>query len=222
MRSAFLGGGARGHGLARGAVGARSVRLVTQCKGELLVAGKPSTHDATTTTEARAQRRTKRTKTCGGWRRADTPSDDAESRIGKKPVVVGKAEAKLSGQHLTIKGPLGTLEREFPKEISVSMDDGTLVFVRTEDTRKAKQLHGLCRTLGQNMVTGVLEGWEKRLKLVGVGYRAAMKGKQLELSLGYIHPVLLDIPDGVKVEVEAAFSEDADIKGQDFLVYLGL
>ena len=215
MRSAFLGGGARGCGLARGAVGARSVRLVTQCKGELLVAGKPSsTHDATTTTEAPAQRRTKRTRTCGGWRRADTPSDDAESRIGKKPVVVGKAEAKLSGQHLTVKGPLGTLEREFPKEISVSMDDGTLVFVRTENTRKAKQLHGLCRTLGQNMVTGVLEGWEKRLKLVGVGYRAAMKGKQLELSLGYIHPVLLDIPDGVKVEVEKG-SVDIKITGYD-------
>ncbi|QDZ23731.1 ribosomal protein L6 [Chloropicon primus] len=128
-----------------------------------------------------------------------------ESRIGKRPVQVGKSEVKLEGQVLTVKGPLGTLTREFPPEIALSMSDdkAEVKFTKAEDSKKAKQLHGLCRTLGQNMVTGVLEGWEKKLSLIGVGYRAAMKGsKQIELQLGYIHPVVLDLPEGVKAEVD--------------------
>merc|ERR1711977_442150 len=128
-----------------------------------------------------------------------------ESRIGKKPVLVGKSEVKLEGQVLTVKGPLGTLTREFPSEIAVTMSDdkSSLSFTKTEETKKSKQLHGLCRTLGQNMVTGVVDGWEKKLSLIGVGYRAAMKGsKQIELQLGYIHPVVLDLPEGVKAEVD--------------------
>jgi len=140
-----------------------------------------------------------------------------ESLIGKKPVQTLKSEVKLQGQVLTVKGPLGTLVREFPSEISVTLSDdkSTIAFKKTEETRKAKQLHGLCRTLGQNMVTGVIDGWEKRLKLIGVGYRAALKGsKQLELSLGYIHPVILDIPEGVKVVVDKS-STDIHITGYD-------
>jgi len=128
-----------------------------------------------------------------------------ESRIGKKPVLVGKSEVKLQGQVLTVKGPLGTLTREFPPEISVAMsdDNSAVTFKKTEETKKARQLHGLCRTLGQNMVTGVVDGWEKKLSLIGVGYRAAMKGSnQIELQLGYIHPVVLDLPEGVKAEVD--------------------
>lgn len=140
-----------------------------------------------------------------------------ESLIGKKPVQTLKSEVKLQGQVLTVKGPLGTLVREFPSEIALTLSDdkSTIAFKKTEETRKARQLHGLCRTLGQNMVTGVIDGWEKRLKLIGVGYRAAMKGsKQLELSLGYIHPVLLDIPEGVKVVVDKS-STDIQITGYD-------
>lgn len=128
-----------------------------------------------------------------------------ESRIGKKPVLVGKSEVKLQGQVLTVKGPLGTLTREFPPEISMAMsdDNSAVTFKKTEETKKARQLHGLCRTLGQNMVTGVVDGWEKKLSLIGVGYRAAMKGSnQIELQLGYIHPVVLDLPEGVKAEVD--------------------
>jgi len=128
-----------------------------------------------------------------------------ESLIGKKPVQTLKSEVKLQGQVLTVKGPLGTLTREFPSEIALTLNDdaSSISFKKTEETRKAKQLHGLCRTLGQNMVTGVIDGWEKNLTLIGVGYRAAMKGsKQIELQLGYIHPVVLDIPEGVKVEVD--------------------
>ena len=104
--------------------------------------------------------------------------------------------------------------RDFPREISVTLREDALVFARTEDSRKAKQLHGLCRTLGQNMVTGVLDGWEKKLKLVGVGYRAELSGKKLKLNLGYIHPVLLDIPDGVKAVVEKN-QTDITISGYD-------
>ena len=128
-----------------------------------------------------------------------------DSRIGKKPVLVGKSEVKVEGQILTVKGPLGTLTREFPPEIALSLDDDKkeISFTKTEKTRKSKQLHGLCRSLGQNMVTGVVDGWEKKLSLIGVGYRAAMKGsKQLELQLGYIHPVVMDLPEGVKAEVD--------------------
>merc|ERR1711937_91653 len=97
-----------------------------------------------------------------------------ESRIGKKPVPVGMTE-----------------------------DNSAIKFTKREETRKSKQLHGLCRSLGQNMVTGVIDGWKKNLSLIGVGYRASMKGsKQLELSLGFIHPVILDLPEGVKVTVD--------------------
>ena len=132
-----------------------------------------------------------------------------DSRIGKKPVLVGKSEVKVEGQILTVKGPLGTLTREFPPEIALSLDDDKkeISFTKTEETRKSKQLHGLCRSLGQNMVTGVVDGWEKKLSLIGVGYRAAMKGsKQLELQLGYIHPVVMDLPEGVKAEVDKSNS----------------
>jgi len=137
-----------------------------------------------------------------------------ESRIGKKPVDVRTADVKLNGQTLTVKGTLGTLVREFPGEIDVSLEDKSLVFKRTDDTKKSKQLHGLCRSLGQNMVTGVIDGWEKKLKLVGVGYRAEMSGTKVKLTLGYIHPVILDVPEGVKVNVDKN-QTDITITGYD-------
>merc|ERR1711977_80024 len=139
-----------------------------------------------------------------------------ESRIGKKPVPVGKSEVKLQGQILTVKGPLGTLTREFPSEIALSMteDNSAIKFTKREETKKSKQLHGLCRSLGQNMVTGVIDGWEKKLKLVGVGYRAEMSGTKVKLTLGYIHPVILDVPEGVKVNVDKN-QTDITITGYD-------
>merc|ERR1712078_399149 len=99
--------------------------------------------------------------------------DAKQSLIGKKPVAVPKGvDLKLSGQTLSVKGPLGSLERTFPEEIKVSHADESLVFQPVDESRRAKQMHGLSRTLGQNMITGVAEGWSKQLKLVGVGYRA--------------------------------------------------
>merc|ERR1711937_816361 len=100
------------------------------------------------------------------------------SLIGKKPVAVPKGvDLKLSGQTLSVKGPLGSLERTFPEEIKVSHADESLVFQPVDESRRAKQMHGLSRTLGQNMITGVAEGWSKQLKLVGVGYRAEANPK---------------------------------------------
>ena len=89
-----------------------------------------------------------------------------------------------------------------------------LTFVKRDDSRKARQLHGLCRTLGNNMVLGVSQGWKKNLQLVGVGYRASANQKQLTLQLGYSHDVVMDIPEGVKVEV-AKGSTDIEVSGYD-------
>jgi len=162
-------------------------------KMRVMSGGRSSIRAGATTTRATCSQATRLVTTC------------KESRIGKKPVPVGKSEVKLQGQILTVKGPLGTLTREFPSEIALSMteDNSAIKFTKREETRKSKQLHGLCRSLGQNMVTGVIDGWKKNLSLIGVGYRASMKGsKQLELSLGFIHPVILDLPEGVKVTVD--------------------
>ena len=102
---------------------------------------------------------------------------------------------------VTVKGPKGELSQTFSDVVSIEMEDGAIVVTRPDDSRTARSLHGLTRTLVANMVTGVSEGFSKNLEIVGVGYRAAMKGKDLELQLGFSHPVLVTAEPGITFEV---------------------
>eukprot|EP00245_Coleochaete_scutata_P006177 TRINITY_DN20386_c0_g1_i1.p1 TRINITY_DN20386_c0_g1~~TRINITY_DN20386_c0_g1_i1.p1 ORF type:complete len:247 (+),score=61.18 TRINITY_DN20386_c0_g1_i1:28-768(+) len=129
--------------------------------------------------------------------------DCKESRIGKAPIAVPKeVTVKLDGQALTVKGPLGELSRVYPGEISLNLEGGVLKVGRSVDTRRAREFHGLFRTLTSNMVTGVSKGFEKKLQLIGVGYRAALDKNELVLNLGYSHQVRVAIPEGIKCKVE--------------------
>lgn len=124
------------------------------------------------------------------------------SRIGKKPVQIpAGVEVAVDGKHLTIKGSKGTLEFDFHDLISIAVEDNEIVVTRANDERTAHAMHGLTRALVQNMVTGVSEGYTKQLELAGVGYRVQLKGKSLELSLGFSHPVIYDQPEGITFEV---------------------
>ena len=124
------------------------------------------------------------------------------SRVGHAPITLGSGvEATVSGQAIVVKGPKGSLERTLPDVVSVEVADGELRLTRKDDERESRALHGLSRALVANMVTGVTDGFSKELQLVGVGYRAALKGKQLELQVGFSHNVLMDVPDTVTVEV---------------------
>ena len=104
--------------------------------------------------------------------------------------------------HVTVKGPKGTLERTFPHEITISQEDGKIELTRPDDAKRHRALHGLSRSLLNNMVTGVHEGFEKKLEINGVGYRAAKQGKKLTLTLGYSHPVEMEDPEGIETAVE--------------------
>jgi len=111
-------------------------------------------------------------------------------------------EVSIAGRHITVKGPKGTLERDLPGEITVREDEGSLVVERPNDERQNRALHGLTRSLVNNMVVGVSEGFRKDLDIVGVGYRATAKGdNKLELALGFSHPVSVEAPAGVTFEV---------------------
>jgi large subunit ribosomal protein L6 len=125
------------------------------------------------------------------------------SRIGKAPVPVPSGvEVTLAGRHITVKGPQGTLERDLPGEITVQHDDGQLLVQRPNDERENRALHGLVRSLVNNMVVGVTQGFIKELEIVGVGYRATAQGpNRLELALGFSHPVRVEAPDGITFEV---------------------
>ena len=125
------------------------------------------------------------------------------SRIGNAPITVpAGVEVRIDGATVTVKGPKGELTRELPEQISVSQDDGVLTVARANDERSSRALHGLIRSLVANMVTGVSEGFRKELDIVGVGYRAATKGSnELELSLGFSHPVLVKAPAGIEFNV---------------------
>ena len=124
------------------------------------------------------------------------------SRIGKMPVTVpAGVEVKVDGSTVTVKGPKGELTREFDSMMSIAVEGTEVVVSRPDDSREAKSLHGLTRTLISNMVEGVSNGYQKKLQLVGVGYRAALKGKDLEMQLGYSHPVLMECPEGITFEV---------------------
>jgi len=125
------------------------------------------------------------------------------SRIGKAPITVPSGvEVRIAGSSITVKGPKGELTRELPEQITVSQDEGVLTVERVNDERKSRALHGLVRSLVANMVTGVSEGFRKDLDIVGVGYRAATKSSsELELSLGFSHPVLVKAPEGIEFNV---------------------
>ncbi len=126
------------------------------------------------------------------------------SRIGRAPIPVPDGvDVDIKGQRVTVKGPKGTLEHVVVEPIRVAREDGTLVVTRPTDRGPHRALHGLSRTLVANMVQGVTEGFEKRLEIVGVGYRAQMKGQAIEVAVGYSHPVTIAPPDGITFEVPA-------------------
>ena len=126
------------------------------------------------------------------------------SRIGRMPIAVpaGVTVDIAENNKVTVKGPKGTLERVLPAEMTIKLENDEIVVTRPNDLKKMKSLHGLTRSLLNNMVIGVTEGYKKELEVNGVGYRAQKKGKVLTLSLGYSHPVEMEDPDGVEVEVE--------------------
>lgn len=125
------------------------------------------------------------------------------SRIGKLPVEIpAGVEVKIDGQTVTAKGPLGTESVTIRPEISMELKDNHIILTRKDDERKSRSLHGLSRTLVNNVVSGVKNGFTKKLEIVGVGYRASMQGSTLNLALGYSHPVDIPSPEGIKITVE--------------------
>ena len=126
------------------------------------------------------------------------------SRIGNKPVTIPeKVEIKVEPNNVvTVKGPNGTLTRQFSSKIKINVQDSTITFERSSEDKEVRALHGLTRALVNNMVIGVTEGFKKVLEINGVGYRANKQGSKLVLSLGYSHPVEFDEPEGIKIDVE--------------------
>ncbi len=127
------------------------------------------------------------------------------SRIGKLPVrIPSDVDVTIDGQTVTITGPKGTLSHTLPETIKIERtDDGSLKVDRPDDGRESKALHGLSRALVANMVTGVTQGYEKRLEIVGVGYRVQARGSNLEFSLGFSHPVVVEPPEDISFTVES-------------------
>ena len=126
------------------------------------------------------------------------------SRIGRMPIAVpaGVTVEIAENNKVTVKGPKGTLERVLPAEMDIKMEGSEIVVSRPNDLKKMKSLHGLTRTLIHNMVIGVTEGYEKKLEINGVGYRAQKQGKKLVLALGYSHPVEMEDPEGIETTVD--------------------
>ncbi|MBD2460741.1 50S ribosomal protein L6 [Oscillatoria sp. FACHB-1407] len=125
------------------------------------------------------------------------------SRIGKRPISVPtKVTVTIDGQHVAVKGPKGELSRTLPPEVEVVQDGENLQVNRRNESRPARQRHGLCRTLVANMVEGVSQGFQRRLEIQGVGYRAQVQGRTLTLSVGYSHPIQIEPPDGIQFAVE--------------------
>ncbi len=126
------------------------------------------------------------------------------SRIGRLPVTVpaGVTVEVAEKNHVTVKGPKGTLTKDLPAEMQIKVEDGSVMVTRPNDLKRMKSLHGLTRSLLQNMVTGVNEGYKKELEVNGVGYRAAKQGKKLVLNLGFSHPVEMEDPEGLESKVD--------------------
>ena len=124
------------------------------------------------------------------------------SRIGNKPITVPDGvEVKIDGNKITVKGPKGTLEREIHRNISLEMDGNIIKVIRKNDEPVNKSLHGLTRTLINNMIVGVKDEFTRELQINGVGYRVAKQGKDLNLTLGYSHPVIFEAPEGITFDV---------------------
>jgi large subunit ribosomal protein L6 len=124
------------------------------------------------------------------------------SRVGKAPIAVPSGvDVTISGGHISVKGPRGQLERDLPKGISIERADGELRVTRANDEREVRALHGLVRSLVANMVQGVTEGYQKNLEIQGVGYRAQKRGNDLEVMVGYSHPVTKAAPQGIEFDV---------------------
>jgi large subunit ribosomal protein L6 len=125
------------------------------------------------------------------------------SRIGKRPInIPNKVTVTIDGQKVAVKGPKGELYRVLPPEIGLTQEGETLVVKPKNDSRKARQRYGLCRTLVANMVEGVSKGFERRLEIQGVGYRAQVQGRNLILNVGYSNPVEMPAPEGINIAVE--------------------
>ena len=129
------------------------------------------------------------------------------SRIGKKPITVPQGvKVALEGSTVRAEGPKGKLSQVIPSSLSVKMESNVLTVNRSSDHRTVRALHGLTRSLLANMVNGVKDGFERKLEIVGIGYRAQLQGKSLQLALGYSHPVIFPLPDGVQAEIERQVS----------------
>ena len=136
------------------------------------------------------------------------------SRIGNKPITVPQGvEVKVDGQTITVKGPKGTIKKEFDKNITVNIEGDVITVVRPNDEAENRSLHGLTRTLLNNMIEGTTKGFERKLEINGVGYRASKKGTTLVLNLGYSHPVEMEAPEGITFEVPTP--NEIIVKGTD-------
>jgi len=142
------------------------------------------------------------------------------SRIGRLPIALpATVDVTIEGRQVTVTGPRGTLSRTLHPDMAVAKEDGTIVVSRPTEQKTHKQLHGLTRTLVNNMVIGVTDGYRKGLEITGVGYRATLNGKRLTLNLGYSHPIEIEPPDGISFEVEnptrlAVVGIDKELVGQ--------
>jgi large subunit ribosomal protein L6 len=142
------------------------------------------------------------------------------SRIGRLPVAIpSTVDVTIEGRTLTVKGPKGTLSRTLHPDMAIAKEDGNVLVSRPTEQKMHKQLHGLTRTLVNNMVVGVTDGYRKGLEITGVGYRATLNGKKLTLNLGYSHPVEIDPPEGISFELEnptrlAVVGIDKELVGQ--------
>jgi len=125
------------------------------------------------------------------------------SRIGKKPIAIPKGvTVKADANGVEVKGPKGQLKQALPPGITAAIEDGNVVTKKASGDPELRKFHGLARSLVNNAVLGVTEGWKKELDIVGVGYRAEMKGQQIHLALGYSHPIVFDVPKGIDVAIE--------------------
>ncbi|MCT2339397.1 50S ribosomal protein L6 [Corynebacterium sp. p3-SID1056] len=125
------------------------------------------------------------------------------SRVGNAPIAIpNNVETKIDGQTVEVKGPKGTMTVDIPAPITAAVEDGQIVVSRPDDHRKNRSLHGLSRSLINNLVVGVTEGYKIDMEIFGVGYRVQQKGKDLEFSLGYSHPILIEAPEGIAFAVD--------------------
>lgn len=125
------------------------------------------------------------------------------SRIGKKPIAIPKGvTVKVDESAVEVKGPKGQMRQPLPPGVTAAVEDGQLLTRRAAEDRQLDKFHGLARSLVNNAVVGVTDGWKRELDIVGVGYRAEMKGQQVVLALGYSHPVVFDIPKGIDIAIE--------------------